>query len=579
MYLKQPFETHDHRREGGFTLVEVMAAFLILSILMLALITTTIAGYRATREARFLQQATAVGNERLEEIRDLGFRTAAHTSLPGPAAHPGIGTAAGCATGSQFDPDFRNPTTLACEDLIVRSASSFPTSVGTVSSPTTTRTIDGKLFTVTTLLTWVAGSGGSNANQEPVPAGAQKRVYIEVSWDSNGAIDRYSNSTILSQYRRGIPRARFSFRADQQQTVTPGTTVTFPHTIENFGPTDTYDLAAQPGPHTTRGWTFSYYKDVNNNQAVDVGTDTLLTDTNGNATVDTGPVPTGTFPLLIQWTASGGITSGTGITVRFAATSSVTGQVRVVNDQLIVQNTALTLYLHNRHRPEAAGAGSPPLCPASTTPPSGHTTRCTPTMFMAPDPTPQAADFAAARYRYSSDLYASDSGRFITRGNVDATTTDTAKSANWTYQVATTTSQPLSFSTATLYVWVAADGMQCDEEVNFTAYLRTKTAYDTTTGVVVAQGSGLKEEIPGAVDGTCGFQLEQVTLSPLVAGSTIEIPLNAYLELKVVVRSAGGGDDGLFDYDFWPADNLVPTGTQEAIDQAKRQRLSRLTLQ
>lgn len=68
----------------------------------------------------------------------------------------------------------------------------------------------------------------------------------------------------------------------------PGDDVCYLHTVTNLGnTTDTIDVATA----SSEGWTVVVYLDVNGNGVYDAGTDTPLTDSNGNATPDTGPLP------------------------------------------------------------------------------------------------------------------------------------------------------------------------------------------------------------------------------------------------------------------------------------------------
>ena len=62
------------RNEGGYSLVEVMMAIMILAIAILPMVSMFDAGLRASTQGSNYDKARALANEKLEEIKALSFR-------------------------------------------------------------------------------------------------------------------------------------------------------------------------------------------------------------------------------------------------------------------------------------------------------------------------------------------------------------------------------------------------------------------------------------------------------------------------------------------------------------------------
>ncbi len=85
-----------------------------------------------------------------------------------------------------------------------------------------------------------------------------------------------------------------SFSPDNNITASRNTTVYLPHTVINQGtPVDRFELTSVAASGFSPV-SISYYRDVGTVGTYDPGVDTLLTDTNGNGTPDTGPMNPGT---------------------------------------------------------------------------------------------------------------------------------------------------------------------------------------------------------------------------------------------------------------------------------------------
>lgn len=106
---------------------------------------------------------------------------------------------------------------------------------------------------------------------------------------------------------------------DNNQNGTPGSTLYFPHLVTNTGNfDDTVNLAAS----SAAGWAITLYRDVNNNQAYDAGTDTLLADTNGDTIPDSGLLANdGSMRILVAVSIPVGTANGTPDTVTVTGTT------------------------------------------------------------------------------------------------------------------------------------------------------------------------------------------------------------------------------------------------------------------
>jgi uncharacterized repeat protein (TIGR01451 family) len=104
-------------------------------------------------------------------------------------------------------------------------------------------------------------------------------------------------------------------------TLNPGDTHYFPHTVTNTGNFDDYAnlTAASAG-----GWTVAIYRDVNGNGTYEAGTDTLLTDSAGDAdtTPDSGLLANdGFMHILVAVTVPPGTADGTADVTTVTGTS------------------------------------------------------------------------------------------------------------------------------------------------------------------------------------------------------------------------------------------------------------------
>jgi hypothetical protein len=176
--------------------------------------------------------------------------------------------------------------------------------------------------------------------------------------------------------------------------------------------------------------------------------------------------------------------------------------------------SGVTLYLHNY-----------------PTPPTGNTSARKHLSMNPTEPT------ATTLYKYSTNYYTAQPGRWVDNRTVSHTESSTSRMANWIYQLPATANLA---GNAELQTWVAARDFRCDKTVTFKAFLRRKTSATTDSGTLLATATGTS---PPQASAPCNFRLATVTL-PVNA----TVPAGAWLELKLAVNYETG-TDGLFAYD------------------------------
>jgi Tfp pilus assembly protein PilV len=518
--------------EAGLTLIETLMALLVFLLIFLALLTSTIAGFTAVRQTRFVQQASALANESIEAARDLSYDSvilvSSDTSWTGD---PHVSTT--CApnfTGVRsHDPDGTGP--LACERIIEGATGSF-------NPHRMTRTVNGKQFTVNRYVTWVddATQGGTGQSY--------KRFSVVVEWEHNGT-KRYRASTLISPADRGPPAPEFTLTPGSQSAgfVDAGTNsyVVFAHTIKNYGVADTYELAIDEfdldDPPLGFPWSYTIYRDEGTIGEWDVeGAVEELDDDDGNGTLETDPVaaaPSTTTPtdyhFLVVITYDS-VASAPSTDFSLSATSRLDSEVSATaNDSA---NGLLNLFLHNR----TSGLASP----------SGDTT-ANADMLMSATPST-----TSTLYDYSSDL-PGDFGRYVsTVGSASATALPSnppSNLINWTYQVPGPNPLTLSGNSLNLRLWWTTPSCSGQFRVNvFVNHKPSRTAAGGITTIASRQQNVL-------VTASCDFEHPVQRLSiniPVTAGT--QIPVNRWLEVKIQLTDPNISDlippsPALFMYD------------------------------
>lgn len=469
---------------------------LLVALMFTALSAGLMGGLRATRDARLYQQATSHGEEAVEAARDLPYDTLVMQTSD-LAGDPRI------ESGPMFDPDESGP--LVAEPIVTSSSG------GSIVPHVTTEVIGNTTFTTSRYVTWVddAVQGG--------PAQSYKRMVVIIEWQMGNRTNSYVTSSFIALARRGLPVPKFELSPKAQTVeVEQGNLVVFPHTIRNLGIVDTYDLEI-PATENPRSWVINYYKDEGQIGTFEPVTDSLLLDTNSTGTPDTGSVSTNEITyFLVVFLLAPTEAPGT-VNMTLEATSGANDSVsHTSEDTVIVGFAGLTLNLHN-----------------NPTPPTGDTTAQKP---LAMNLTPVSG---TTLYKYSTNYYTNQPGRYVDRKNASHSETSTQYMANWVYQVP---NSPTFNGTVEVKLWVALKDFSCTGgAVDLRAFLRTKATDITDTGTQIASGDGVM--VPVGV-GICPFQ--QITITMTLAN--VSVPINTWLELKVTNRNASG-DAALIAYD------------------------------
>lgn len=502
------------RLEEGLTLIEVLAALTVLTIVMLALAASMISGYSNLRTAKQFQHATAIGNQGIESARDLDYEKLAMVDADlDPATDPQIlSSCPGHGAGKFFDPD--GSGSLECERLV------YSATGGGINDHEVTRTVDGENYTVKRYVTWVDANGDGMDED-------YKRVVTIVEWTTGGTTRNFRASTLVYAASKGIPVVRFELLPEDQSLVAlRDEQVTFVHTITNLGFPDSFDLA-MPNP-AERNWTKTFYNDVNNNGLYEAGTDIALGDTNGNGIPDTGTLTTDqrmqvlTVFSLGRFEAPGDVTMILTVTPRSQPSAAKTA----TNNLTITWTPPLIkLYLHN-----------------NPSPPVGNTnaTKNLPMDVFAPT--------ATTLFNYAQNVYASP-GRMTQEVSPAAhTESNAARMVNWVWQVPSQTTIEgdaflhLNFEVIPRYVGTPPRP-QCPQG-NWDVYVRRKTAWNTDTGTLVATERNN--------DNGCGKQWLDETFR--IPRTTLNA--NEWLEVKVVADNTQA-DGAIWAYDTTVYDSYV----------------------
>jgi prepilin-type N-terminal cleavage/methylation domain-containing protein len=516
-----------HSDEGGFTLIESMAALILLGIVLIALTSTMVSGYGALRTTKEEQQAVGVGSEALEWARSVSFDALAmredDATIPSDSRMTSCAAPTGYAYA--FDPDGA-ATQFACEPVV------SSTTGGAVDIHKTTVTVDGEEFVVSKYVTWVDIDGGDVKDV--------KRFTAIVEWTSRGNTRTYRSSTLISKARKGLPTPSFVVSPMAvTKVVSPGNQAVFQHTIQNNGVLDRYDISYFV--HPDRSWVPEFYKDVNNNNQYDGPTvdefgnpvpaiDTAMVDTDADGTVDTGNLTTNAtfkFFVIINTSASDVLDTEP---VNIMVTSGIDGTVeKTAVDKVKVGDANLHLYLQNYPSP-ATG-----------------TTVSQRGLAMIEDTPPAATTL----YNYSTDVNATSTGRTVLKGG-NKDTSDLNKFVSWNYQMPERT---LFNGNAVVTIWAknvldAAHPEDCTKKIRVKAALRTKASSTTDSKI-----SDLKEEEASISTGSC-TTWQQATITLAIGNKWVE--QDQWLELKIF--HPGDTDAVMYAYDTvdYPAKVVLP---------------------
>jgi type II secretory pathway pseudopilin PulG len=506
-----------HTDEGGFSLIEAMAAIVVMAVVLLALSASMITSFRALRTTKEVQQAVGVGAEAIEWAKSVNYDSLSMVDTDSSIPTDSRMTSCTAPTGYTyaFDPD-GSGTKFSCEP-VVSSASG-----GALTTHKTQETVGEQTFTVSRYVTWHNLDGGD--------AKDVKRFTVIVEWNAGGPDRTYRTSSVISKARKGLPTPSFTLTPLKKTlAVEPGNVVVFQHTIQNLGILDRYEVA-MPVP-VGRSWSIKFYKDVNGNNVYDgpsvdeFGTpiaaiDTELTDTDGNGSKDTGNLTTNSyFKFFAVWTLNAAEVEPLGTeTLNLTISSNIDGTVqKVAEDKLKVGSAELLMYLHDYPWPPVADVISEKGLPmVEDEPPTGSTL-----------------------YRYSTNYYTGGTGgRWVEKGgNKDST--DGRKFVNWVYMLPETT---VFNGTAKIRIWATNQpGGDCDDKIRVKAALRTKDSAITDSKIADLGETEVSYDPP---DGAA-CEWHQFDINIPMSNKTIQ--QNQWLELKVF--HPGDDNQVIFGYD------------------------------
>ena len=522
--------------EAGFTIVETIMAMIVFLLIFVALLTTTIAGFTALRQTRFVQQATGLANEAIEAARDLPYDSIIMVSTDATwTGDTHVTTTCGpnFSGTRSLDPD--GSASLACEPIVQGTTGSF-------NPHRTTNTINGKQFTVNRYVTWVDDATQGGVGQ------SYKRFSVIVQWEHNGT-KTYRASTLISEARRGPPDSEFTLSPSSQSrgyTLEAGGTSSFSwfaHTISNYGVADTYELSIEEFDEDDPGleppWSYTIYEDTGDIGDFDgEGFAEELDDTDGNGLIDTGSVaaaPTTTTPTEFHFIVVVTYGAEDPLSKDFTLKAASRLNPEVTNSATDEAIGNLILYLHNR----TTGTGSP----NSNTTASGN-------MLMSESPST-----TSTLYNYSTNLLSGRTGRYVA---VVASASALASPAgpsfiaiNWTYQVPGPNDVTLSGEPVNLRIWWTTPS--CGGVFRVNAFLNHKATRTTSSSSQVTQISSATQNV--TTTASCNYEepLQKLSLDiPVTAGTVI--PDNRWIEIKVQITDNNTSDmispsPALFMYD------------------------------
>ena len=536
--------------QAGFTIVEALSALLVVSIILLAFTYTLMSGYRALRDARNFQQATAFGNEAMERARDLPFDDLVMDDADVAADTANISGAGSCAgiTGDYFfDPDGPADGDLSCEEIVSTAAGAG------ITDHITTEVFNGTTFNTRVYLTWVRIGADGNPSSTGSSATNLKRITAIVDWTVNNTTKRFRTSTFIARSRRGLPVPKFDVDppGDSSLSVQQGEVVVFPHTVTNLGITDTYDLELTPPPG--RSWDADFYEDKDRDgifdysdtnadgrftEGIDIAdgsgsTDEKLTlDTNGTGVVDTGPVVTsdasvspdpGKFFFLAVWSLPLSEPTGGPLAATLSVTSGADpAVVEARRDLLTVTGIPqpLRLFLHDL-----------------PTPPTGSSASDVDLAMNETAPT------ATTLFNYSTDLTTpanppNSQGRLVRKRTPNAATNSMGQRefmVNWVHL-----SPPGGYildGQATLRTFVTCSTTQ------FEVFLQNKNNQGANSGIDL--NGGARQIVTPVPPPNCS-DFYEVNYSWTIPRSTVAG--GRFIDLKFVIPDSGPGS-GRFAYD------------------------------
>lgn len=251
------------KREGGFTLIEMMVALLILSIVLTALVPAFYGELKASAATDYRSTANGLAVAAIEQMRafpyyEIGynksdFSTAGSTALtcvsPTNTYQTG-GTAPSWNSAAGLDP------------VELSSGSALD---NTINNLLTSQTISNITYTTTRCVYWVTSSTNQSA--------AYKETWVGVSWTAAGMNWHVVHTSALypggeGLYTSGQDNATPGASQCQNQGTVPSTPTSLTATQDTTSPTTTVDLAwSEPSTNPTSTDPLQYQVDYNSTSA------------------------------------------------------------------------------------------------------------------------------------------------------------------------------------------------------------------------------------------------------------------------------------------------------------------------
>lgn len=377
--------------DDGFTLLESVIALVIVALVTSALAAAIVGGVRASLISRENQQAADFMTRALEQARQLDFASLGHLSTDIASGDSRIN---GCGANKCVD------VGTGSEKLYSVTGAAIPTHAKTVNS-------NGIAFTISTYVTQVSGTASAEL----------KRVTVYATWLAFGRGHTRRISSLVTEAQRGLPLPRYTFTTSTAAvTANPGTRITYRLRLLNQGAPDRWNLVLSG---SASSWNWRLYQDVDADGLYTNGTDTLLTDTNGDGMVDTGRLdPTTDFPILAVYNSA--TTDPAGSKTLTVTATSVAQPTAIGASTSVNLVTTLT-----------TGSVGPTPTPTPTTPTPTPTPSSTPPPPAGPDCTWSSAvpTVTKPNASYSSTTYSLHNG---TAGSIADTTAQAVSSMSWT---------------------------------------------------------------------------------------------------------------------------------------------------
>jgi prepilin-type N-terminal cleavage/methylation domain-containing protein len=213
--------------DAGFTLLEVVVALTLATVIFTSLAAATISGVKSVLVGRTSQQATDVAERALEQIRADGYDAAAMVPLD-----LGVNEDLDIAGCSCYNPQ-DDSVSGATEALALDPA-------GSVAQHVTTVPINSTDYELRQYVTTPVDAAGA----------VYKRLTVVVTWTVRGVERKQTLTSVMTSKRSGLPLPDFKWapQGEVADCVTPGVDQIFGFTLTNNGARDSWKVTSAGGP-------------------------------------------------------------------------------------------------------------------------------------------------------------------------------------------------------------------------------------------------------------------------------------------------------------------------------------------